>query len=81
MVSFNRGDVVKYKGRAYVYFAASMFIKNKHMLATLDPKTNKVVTTRVKTGEFTMHENKDAINQHDVEFILYPEHEVLARNF
>lgn len=80
MANFNRGDIVKYKGRPYVYFTASMFIKNKHMIATFD-KHNKVVVTRVKTGEFTMHENKNVMNEHDVEYILLPEHEHFAKNF
>ena len=81
MANFDRGQVVKYKGRPYVYFAKSMFIGNKHMVATTDPKTNKVITTRLKTGEFTLHENQDIINQHDVAYIMCVEHEHLARNF
>lgn len=80
MTNYNRGDIVKYKGRPYVYFAASMFIKNKHMIATVS-KDNRVTVTRVKTNEFTKHDNTNAINSHDVEFILLPEHEHHAKNF
>lgn len=81
MAKFNRGQVVKYKGRAYMYFGTSMYLKDKHMIATVDPKTNKVATTRLKGNDFKLHDDQSAINAHDISFMLLPEHEALARNF
>ena len=81
MAKFNRGQVVKYKGRPYVYFSTSKFLKDKHMIAAVDPKSNKVLTTRLKGSEIVLHEKQDIINEHDIAYILSAEHEALARNF
>lgn len=81
MANFDRGQIVKYKGKPYVYFAKSMFLKDKHMIAQTDPKSNKLITTRVKSNEITLHEDQDIVNAHDVQYILGIEHEGLARHF
>lgn len=81
MAKFNRGQVVKYKGRPYMYFGTSAYLKDKHMVSIVDPKSNKVVTTRLKGNDFKLHDDQSAINSRDIEYMLLPEHEFLARNF
>ena len=81
MASFERGQIVKYKGRPYVYFAKSMFIADKHMVAVHDPKCDKVRVTKVRARDIALHEQQNIIDSDLIKKVLATENEYLASQF